>query len=191
MDELERAAQIIKKSGIIIFPTDTAYGIGCSLENQKAVDRLFELRKRPTTQATPVLFDSIEQVEEYSKPFNSKTESLMRKYWPGALTIIVECDASKVPSLVRGGGSTIGCRIPNNKQILKIIEKAGVPILGPSANFHGESTPFSFEELDPKLTEKVEFVVKGEVSLKKPSTVIDCSVNPWRILRQGAIDLNL
>lgn len=191
MDEIVSAAKIIKEGGIIIFPTDTAYGIGCSLKNAKAIERLFALRRRPATQATPVLFDSIEQIEEYSKSLSSNVKSLMQKYWPGALTIVIECNTSKVPSLVRGGGDTIGCRIPNNEKILKIIKESGVPILGPSANFHGEVTPFSFEELDAKLVEQVDFVVKGKVALKKPSTVVDCSVAPWRILRLGAIDLNL
>jgi L-threonylcarbamoyladenylate synthase len=92
---------------------------------------------------------------------------------------------------VRGGGKTLGVRIPNNKKVLEIIKFAGVPILGPSANFHGDATPFSFEELDPNLIELADFVVKGEVKLKKPSTVLDCSTKSWRIIRKGAFKLNL
>jgi len=192
MDDLEKAAQIIKEGGIVIFPTDTAYGIGCNLTDEKAVEKLFSIRKRPKTQATPALFNSIDQVKEYLLPFEGKVEDLMRKYWPGALTIILSCKREKVPSLVRGGGETLGVRIPNNKQITELIRLSGVPVLGPSANFHTEPTPYSFEELNPDLVKLVDFVVKGDVVLKEASTVIDCSTFPWKVIRQGAIvDLGL
>jgi L-threonylcarbamoyladenylate synthase len=191
MDDIKKAADIIKSGGIIIFPTDTAYGIGCSLENEKAIRKLFKIRKRPVSQATPVLFNSISQVRQYVPSFNNDVSELMRLYWPGALTIVLKCKIDKVSPLVRGGGETLGARIPNNEKILEIIKLAQVPILGPSANFHNKPTPFSFEELDSGLVKLVDFVIKGEAKLKKPSTVLDCSVRPWRIMREGAIKVNL
>src|SRR6185369_7081565 len=103
-DQINKSINIIKQGGIVIFPTDTAFGIGCRVDNEESVKRLFEVRKRPPQQATPVLFDSIERVKEFVLPFSSDVEALMEKHWPGALTIVIPCHKEKVPSFVRGGG---------------------------------------------------------------------------------------
>jgi len=197
MREIERAVEILKQGGIVIFPTDTAFGIGCRIDDEKAVERLFKIRKRPLTQATPVLVDSIEMASDYVQSIPDVVEEqLIDKYWPGALTIILHCKKDKVPEFVRGGGSTIGVRMPNHPITFKLIQKVGVPILGPSANFHGEKTPYRFEDLDSKLIKLVDYVfqghpLQGQAFLPFPSTVIDCSVKPWRIVREGAIKLEL
>jgi L-threonylcarbamoyladenylate synthase len=94
-----------------------------------------------------------------------------------------------VPSLVRGGSATLGVRIPNHEIARSIIRGFGKPILGPSANFHGGQTPYTFEDLDPELLKLVDVVVKGMCSVGKASTVIDCSEEPWKVLRQGTVIL--
>ena len=191
-EDLEKAIRILNNGGIIIFPTDTAYGIGCRIDRPNAVEMLYKIRKRPLNQAFPVLVSSINMAKEYfSKIPNLVEERLMNKYWPGALTIVLPCKTEKVPTLVRAGGKTLGMRMPNNELILKIINKCQVPILGPSANFHNEKTPYSLEEVDKDLISKVDMVLKGEVALKKASTVIDCSTFTWDILRKGAVDINI
>lgn len=190
-NDLEKAVKILKNGGIVIFPTDTAFGIGCRIDNEEAVQRLFEIRKRPKEKAVPVLASSIEMVEKYVEPFDWEIRNLMDKYWPGALTLVLNCKTEKVPSLLRGGGKTIGIRIPDNASITEIINRVGVPILGPSANFSGEKTPFEFLDLDPELLSKVDFVLHGECRLKKPSTVLDVSVKPWSIIREGAVKISV
>lgn len=187
-EKLRSAVKIIKNGGLVIFPTDTAFGIGCRMDDQKAVARLFKIRKRPEAQATPVLVNSGEMAQKYLQPLDKKAKALMRDYWPGALTLILPCQTEKVISMVRGGGQTLGVRMPRHDIPLAIIYSINVPILGPSANFHGEPTPYEFADLDPKLIELVDLVIPGECSLKKPSTVLDCSVKPWKIIRQGAVD---
>jgi len=191
-DQIEQAIQILKQGGVVIFPTDTVYGIGCRLDDEAAIKRLFTLRKRPETQATPVLVSGLAMAQEYllSVPQDVK-EKLILPYWPGGLTIVLPCHREKVPSLVRGGGTTMGVRMPNHAMTLSLIAGLGVPMLGPSANFHGEATPQRFSDLNPELVKLVDFVVKGECGLKKASTVIDCSVKPWRILREGAVELQV
>lgn len=190
--EIEKVVSILKKGGIVIFPTDTVFGIGCRIDDEKAVGRLFKIRKRPETQATPVLADSLEMAQKYLKPISQEViDKLIKPYWPGALTIILCCNRVKVPSLVRGGGSTVGIRIPNHPISLSLVKRVGVPILGPSANFHRKKTAYRFEDLDKKLIKLVDYVVWGECKLKQQSTVIDCSEKPWRVIRQGAIDLKL
>lgn len=192
-DEIKKAVEVLKKNGgIIIFPTDTAFGIGCRIDNEKAIERLFRIRKRPLSQASPVLVDSIEMAQDYLLPIPKDVlENLIKPYWPGALTIILHCIKEKVPELVRGGTSTLGVRIPNSQTALRIIKEVGVPILGPSANFHGEKTPYKFSDLDPELIKSADYVLKGECSACQASTVIDCSKKPWKILREGAIKIEL
>lgn len=190
-EEIQKASEVLRKGGIVIFPTDTAYGIGCRMDNEKAVEKLFEIRKRPKNQAVPVLIDSISMAEKYSKRITKKVRKLMENYWPGGLTIILEAKKELVPLLVRGGGETVGLRIPNHPIPLALIKRLNVPILGPSANFHGEKTPYSFFDLDPKIIKMVDYVIKGVCQIRKPSTVIDVSKNKWVIIRQGAVDIKL
>jgi hypothetical protein len=114
----------------------------------------------------------------------------METYWPGALTIIAPCKIDSIYSPIRGGGETVGIRMPDHSDILKVITSVGVPILGPSANIHGQKTPFSFEELDPALVRQVDFVLKGVCKEKVVSTVVDCSVDPFVVIRQGAVLLS-
>ena len=187
---IEEAIKIIKQGGIVIYPTDTAFGIGCRVDNEKAVERLFNLRKRPPQQATPVLFDSQDRVKEYVLPYHQNVEELMAKYWPGALTVVLECRVEKIPSIVRGGGKTLGVRIPDHPVVWELVRGADVPILGPSANFHNEATPYSFSALDKKLLKLADYYLEGKTKgIQLASTVIDASVHPWKIIRQGAVKI--
>ena len=186
---IEKAVSVLNAGGVIIYPTDTAFGIGCRIDNPAAVDRLFALRKRPVTKATPLLVASKDMALKYFVNPGDTVRLFMETYWPGQLTIVSVCDVSKVYSKVRGGGHTVGMRMPNHNIITSIIEKIGVPVLGPSANFHGEETPYVFESLNAELMRLVDFVVPGKCSVKAASTVVDCSVDPYVILRQGAVDL--
>lgn len=188
--QVDEAIKIIKEGGIGIFPTDTAFAIGCRIDNEAAVKRLFKIRKRPKNQAVPVLVDTVKMAQDYLLPIPKEViDKLIEPYWPGALTMILRCIIVKVPSLVRGGGDTLGVRIPNHSTARAIIRGVGVPILGPSANFHGEKTPYKMKDLDKDLVELVDFVVPGECSIGKVSTVVDCTVSPWKIVRQGALRL--
>lgn len=189
--DIEKAVKILRNAGIIIFPTDTAFGIGCRIDNEKAVSRLFEIRKRPKNKAVSILVSSIDMAREYVEEIPQDVEDLMKKYWPGALTIILKSRKGAILNLVLGGGETIGIRMPNHPAILKIIERVGIPILGPSANFSSQKTPYSLEDLDRKLVSLISFVLKGETKgLKMASTVIDCSKKPWKILREGSVKIN-
>ncbi len=191
-NQIEEAVKILNQGGIVIFPTDTAFGIGCRIDNERAVQRLFKIRKRPQSQAVPVLVSDIEMAKEYLEEIpEDVVQKLIIPYWPGALTIVLKAKKERVSSLVRGGGETVGLRMPNQAVVLEIIKKVGVPILGPSANFHGENTPYEFKDLNKELVPLVDYVVRGECALKSSSTVIDCTKIPWVILRQGAIKFKI
>ena len=189
MSDINHAIHILKEGGIVIFPTDTAFGIGCRIDNHKSVDRLFQLRKRPSTMAMPVLVASSAMALPYYAHPGDIVRHLQKTYWPGALTIIDTCNTDRIYSPIRGGGNTIGLRMPDHEIALAVIKGVGVPILGSSANFHGEPTPFRFEDLDPKLVSLVDFVLPGKCKHQVASTVVDCSVSPYNIIRKGAVKL--
>lgn len=189
-NEEQQAVNILRKGGIVVFPTDTAFGIGCRIDNSEAIDRLFRLKKRPLTQATPVLVTGIDMSLVYFKNPPQIALHLMKKYWPGALTIIATCYNDRVYKPVRGGGDTIGARMPNYDPLLRIIQSLRVPILGPSANFHGKKTPYRKEDLDPELVELVDYVLAGECLLHKVSTVVDTTQETLKIVRHGAVELS-
>ncbi len=191
-ENIDIAVNILNKGGIIIFPTDTAFGIGCRIDRKDSIEKLFQIRKRPSSKATPILVNSLEMVKNYVHEIPKDVEEeLINRYWPGALTIVLKAKTEKVPNLVRGEGENIGLRMPNNEVALEIINKINVPLLGPSANFHGEKTPFEFKDLDKDLIKLVDFVLDGECTIKNASTVIDCTKKPWEILRNGAIDIKI
>lgn len=188
--DIEKAIKVLKDGGIVIFPTDTAFGIGCRVDNEESVRRLFKIRKRPETQAMSILVDTVAMAKKYVLDIPKDVlDKLIEPYWPGALTIILRSKTEIVPQLVRGGGETLGVRIPNHKITRAFIRGVGTPILGPSANFSGEKTPYHFSELNPELVKQVDYVVPGECTIKMASTVIDCSQKPWKILREGAVSL--
>jgi L-threonylcarbamoyladenylate synthase len=186
MDRIKEAVTVLNEGGIVIFPTDTAFGIGCRIDYPETITRLFTIRKRPQTQAMSILVNSVEMAQKYLLPLPQNVRQVMETYWPGALTIVYFAH-SHTPLAVRGGGSTVGVRMPNHETTLALIEAAGVPLLGPSANFHSEATPYEYSQLDPLLVKQVDFVLRGECRVKEPSTVIDCTLEHWKIIRQGSV----
>jgi L-threonylcarbamoyladenylate synthase len=127
----------------------------------------------------------------YFQPINSLTGNLMDKYWPGALTIVYLARTDKIYQPVRGGKDTVGIRMPDHTLTLEIISQTGVPLLGPSANFHGQPTPYDRRDLDPELVSLVDFVVSGSCPVKNTSTVADSTGDQFRIIRQGALTIDL
>lgn len=189
--DITQAVKILKQGGIVIYPTDTAFGIGCRIDNEQSVEKLFSIRKRPVSQAVPVLVNNIAMAKKYFlPPLPQNVRHIMEVYWPGALTIVYKCKEELILSLVRGGQDTIGLRMPNHEMPLEFIKKLGVPILGPSANFHGSPTPYQYDQLDPELLKLVDYVIYGECFYKKASTVLDCTTEPFKILRPGAVVIN-
>jgi L-threonylcarbamoyladenylate synthase len=139
------------------------------------------------TQAMPVLVSSEDMALSYYDSPDDIVRRLMKRYWPGALTVIARCNKKLFHSPIRGGGETIGLRMPNHETALALIRGVGIPILGPSANFHGSPTPYTFEALDPELVQLVDYVVPGAGKAGNVSTVVDTTTRPLTIVRQGAV----
>lgn len=174
---ITRAIEASKSGGVVIFPTDTVYGIGCVFDNEIAVERIYKIKGTKKSQPFPILVSNINQVTEIAE-MSDYARELIDKHWPGGLTIILPAGSKK-----------IGFRMPNSDIVRSIIEKVGKPIVGTSANFHGQPAPKSYEELDPNFTKLADFVLAGECKLSQESTVVDVTVSPPIILRQGAVRL--
>ena len=177
--EIEKAAAVLKGGGIVVFPTDTVYGIGCLNSNQEAIGKIYAIKGRSQTIKFPVLVANETQVEELAN-VTDQARDLISKHWPGALTVVLER---------KDGMGTCGFRMPNSSLIQELIEKAGEPIIGTSANFHTKPSAKTFKQLDPELIKKVDFVIKGECKMGMESTVVDATVNPPQVLRQGAVKI--
>lgn len=188
-DPIKKSIAILKSGGIVIFPTDTAFGIGCRIDNPEVVNRLFNIRRRPDGKPSPVLVSNEEMAKQWVDEVPKQARDLMKEYWPGGLTIVLKSTKEEVPELVKGGTDTLGVRMPNHEDMLTVVEGVGVPVLASSANFAGEPTPFTFEQIDPKLIKLADFVLPGECSLHEQSTVVDATVTPYTILREGAVKL--
>lgn len=190
-EDLEKAVEILKNGGIVIFPTDTAFGIGCRIDDEKAVKRVFEIKKRPYNAALLVLVDSVKMAERYVEIPKDARDKLVNKYWPGGLSLFFKCKQEKVPDIVRADSHVLAVRWPNHKIIEEVIRQVGVPIIATSANISGEPTPYSLTEVNRALLNQVDYVMRGECTYKKESTIIDTTVNPWNIVRYGTIKVEL
>jgi L-threonylcarbamoyladenylate synthase len=181
------AAQIVRRGGLVIYPTETVYGLGCDPLNAQAVKRLLEVkgdRKKPL----PVLAASIEDVERvaFVSP-NGKT--LAAKFWPGQLTMVFPKKLA-LPDVVTFGLDSVGLRIPDNDVTLQLIGLSGGLLVGSSANRAGEEPPRRVQEMSEELKAMADVVLDGGLAVQgMPSTVVDLASDKPRILREGPISL--
>lgn len=187
----DQALEVLENGGVVIFPTDTAFGIGCRVDREVSVERLFKIRERPRNKPVPVLCSDMQMIKKYAAELSEETIKLMERYWPGALTVVVKAKKGMLLDLVTGGTDTVGLRIPNEKMLHGIIERIGIPLIGTSANFHGQPTPYAFDAVNDGLIKLTDGIIYGETKVKRESTVVDCTGKKWNILRQGAIKLDI
>lgn len=187
MDNISEAVEHFKKGKVGIFPTDTAFGIGCRMDNIDSIKKVFQLRNRPEEKALLVLVGSLKMAEEYVVINEKIKNNLIDKYWPGGLTLVLKCKKEKVPEIVRSGGETLAVRFPDHQILQKIIQGVGVPIVAPSANYSGEKTPLKFSDVDQGLLDKVDFSLKGVCTMEGVSTIVDAASDQWKIVRDGVV----
>ncbi len=179
------AARLIKNGGVIAYPTDTVYGLGCDPFNVRALQRLITIKGR-RRKPFPILVSSLEIVERIVH-LNSKAKALAEKFWPGALTLILSRKAS-VPDLVTFGEEGLAIRIPGHARARELIELCGGFLIGTSANKTGRPPCFSAPEVEDELGDAVEVILDdGESYLKKQSTIIDLKDSSLKIVRKGSI----
>lgn len=184
---IKEAVKIIRRGGLIAFPTETVYGLGANALDKKAVKKIFKAKGRPSDNPLIVHIADFTELFRLVKKIPKITEILAKKFWPGPLTLIF-LKKKIVPNKVTAGGNTVAIRIPKNKTALKLIKDSGFPIAAPSANLSGRPSPTTAQHVFEDLGEKIDLIIDGgKTDIGVESTVVDLTVNPPQILRPGGI----
>ena len=189
--DYNKIGKLLKEGNLIIYPTDTVYGVGGIIESDESIAKIYKAKERSFKSPLIVLVSDVSKIEKiaYIEEKNrEKIEKLIKEFWPQGLTIILN-KKDNVPDIMVSGGKTVGVRMPNLDTALKIIEAAGGLLPTTSANISGETTPRSYDELSEEFKERVEILVDGgRCPIGNASTIIDMSDKP-KILRTGAISI--
>lgn len=185
---IKRISEVLKKGGVIIYPTDTVYGIGCDITNHKAIQRVAQLKgvKAEKANFSFICYD-LSHLADYAKPLNNNVFKLMKRNLPGPFTFILESNTN-VPKILKAKRKTIGIRIPDNNIIRAIVNDLGNPILTTSLKNDDEILEYT---TDPELIYEdyknlVDVVIDGGYGGNIASTVIDCTIEEPAIIREGA-----
>ena len=187
LTKLKEIAEIIKKGGIGIVPTETVYGIGANGLDEKAVEKIYLAKGRKQDNPINLLVNNIEMVEKVAKNITELEYKLMKTFFPGPFTIILN-KKDIVPNIVTANQNTVGVRMPKNDIALKLIEYAGVPIAAPSANISGKPSGTDFKDIYNDFKDKVDFMIDGgESNIGIESTIVKVIDNIPHVLRPGSI----
>ena len=182
---LERAVEILRRGGLVAYPTDTVYGLAALPTDAQAVRRLFETKSRSPDRVVSLLIASPADVALVAANVPEDAERLMSAFWPGALTIVLQKAASFPADAV---GETVALRVPDHPVPRELARLLGTPITGTSANVSGGPEPLTPEDARSQLGDAVDLVIDGgRCPGGRPSTVVDCTVAPARIVRESAI----
>ncbi len=183
----ERAGQILKNGGIVAFPTDTVYGLGAVYKDKDAVSKIFEAKGRDEKKPLSILISDISEVKLLADEISPKAHKLMRRYWPGALTLVFK-KKEGIPDNVTAGKDTIGIRMPSSDVARNIIKEAGSPLATPSANTSGKRSSVTAKDVEEDLDGKIDMLIDGGAcDIGIASTVVDVTKEPFEILREGVI----
>jgi len=183
---IDQAVVLLKRGGVVAFPTDTVYGVGVHPFQPEAVRKLYQVKGRPIDKPIPILVGAIGDVERVAQNVPASFFQLANRFWPGELTLIVE--AKDLPPEVTGGGKTVGVRMPNHPLALRLLRRFGGPIATTSANRSGAEPATSAEEVGAQLGDLVDLILDGGPTFTGvASTVLDLSISPPVIRRQGGV----
>ncbi len=186
-DEIGKAVRIIEAGGLVAVPTETVYGLACNGLNEKAVSEIYEVKGRPAVKPLSLMVPDSTAMEQYCLDVPVQAHLLADRFWPGPLTIVLRAK-EQIPQIVLAGGTTVGLRCPDHPMTLKLLRACGVPLAAPSANPSGKPSPKNVGEVLSYFDGCIDAVMDGgECGIGKESTLIDMSVTPYRILRQGAL----
>jgi L-threonylcarbamoyladenylate synthase len=184
-EKIQVAAQIIRKGGLVAFPTETVYGLGADALNPNAVLALFEAKKRPLDNPPIVHVADPREVLDIVQEVPEKAALLMKKFWPGPLTLVFK-RSSKVPEVTVAGLDTIAIRMPKHKVALALIRQSGCSIAAPSANLAGKPSPTTAKHVYEDLNGRIDAILDGgATNIGVESTVVDLTVDPPMVLRPG------
>lgn len=186
-DEIAKVVKCLQSGGIIIYPTDTVYGIGCDMNKQRAVERVCKLKGIELEKAHfSLICADLSQLSDFSQPISTSTFKVMKKALPGPFTFILEAN-NNVPKLFRSKKKTVGIRIPNNQICTEIVKQLGNPIMNTSVHDDDDVIKYTTdpEVIYERYKNKVDIIIAGGYGNNEPSTVVDCTTGDYSILRQG------
>lgn len=185
--QIDSITKVLYSGGVIIYPTDTVYGIGCDIHNYKAVERIARIKGvKPEKADFSFICRDLSHLSEYARQVSNAVFKLMKRNLPGPFTFILNA-SNKVPKILENKRKTIGIRIPDNAIVLAIVESLGNPLLSTSVHFDGEMIEYT---TDPELIHEkyegmVDLVIDGGYGGIEFSTIVDCTGDTPEIIRQG------
>jgi len=184
---LDEAARVLGRGGLVAFPTETFYGLGAAALDRRAVRRVFEVKGRPASMPLLVLVDSEAMVGRVALEIPARARALMTRHWPGALTLVLRASAG-LPAELTAGTGTIGVRLPAHATARALVRALGAPVTAPSANPTGAEPPTTAGAVLAHFGDALDLVLDGGPTPGgAPSTVVDVTVDPPRVIRQGAV----
>ncbi len=186
LSKLQIASDFIRQGKLVVFPTDTSYGLGANVTDARAVTKIFQVKQRPLHKPIHVVVSSLQMAEDYAYVSESAL-NLANHFLPGPLTLILR-KKETISDLLSGGKETIGIRMPDNLIALALVERAGIPITATSANVTGRPDPYSIQDAFDQLGNKVDLYLDiGILAKRLPSTILDLTLDIPKILREGPI----
>jgi len=179
--------KILQRGGIVAYPTESFYALGALATDEKAIKRLYELKKRPSGKPLPVIVGDIDILKPLVKYIPSQAERLMEKFWPGPLTLIFEA-RDNISKLLTGGTGKIAIRIPGESVALQLVKAVRLPLTATSANLSSKPPAKKPDEVISYFKNGIDLIIDaGKTPGGKPSTIVDVTVTPLRVLREGPI----
>jgi len=183
--KIERISRVLKTNGLVVYPTETFYGLGANCYSEKAVDRIYRLKKRDRKKPLSVIVSGMEMVEEITSERPELFDKLAQESWPGPLTLVLKA-AKEFPEYITGPSKTLGVRWPDQKWLNALVKKTGFPITATSANLSGEKEISTPERAVEVFKGKVELIVDGgKTKGGLPSTVLSLVSGKPEVLRRG------
>lgn len=185
---VKQVVECLRQGGVIIYPTDTTYGLGCDIFNRKGIKKIFQIKQRDNRKPFSFICSDLAEISNYAQVSNFAFK-IMKRHLPGPYTFVL--DATKiVPDSLSTKQKTVGVRIPDNKICRDIVKLLGHPLVTTSANTSGAETPQDPQEIDASMGRMVDMVVDGGISLAEASTVISLVDDKIEVLREGSGDIS-
>ncbi len=187
--QIERGISILKRGGLVAFPTDTVYGLGACAGLVTAVERVYAVKRRPQTMGLPLLLAHTSQIGEVAHPVPEVARLLARHFWPGALTLVLY-KSSSVPDIITAGAPTVAVRVPAHPVPVALIDGVGAPIVGTSANLSGLPSLLTADEVRVQLGDEIDLVIDGgRCPGGRESTIVDVTGERPLVLREGMVPI--
>ena len=184
--KIRMVVDCLKKGGVIIYPTDTVYGMGCDIEHPEAIERICRIKQiNPQKAQLSFLCSDLSHLSEYAKAIDTPVYRFIKQYLPGPYTFILDA-SKKVPKLLRTKKETVGIRVPDHKISHAMLKELGRPVLSTSLPVEDLEIMMDPEEIHEKFGSQVDIVIDGGMGGAIPSTIVNCTVYPPEVIREGA-----